>query len=264
VKSAPELTRHHGVNAVLHLFLSSVRAILADHFLGMYLYGSLASGDFRPDTSDIDFLVVTVDEISSDLIQALEVMHDRMNTGSFEWAKKLEGCYIPQLVLRRHNPGDRLRPCVNEGRFYLGYLGSDWVIQRCVLRESGIALAGPDPRRLIDEVSPCELKHAIHCFLREWWLPMLSNHDRLRSREYQAYAVLTMCRALHTLHHGTVISKQAAARWALQSLDQGWQSLILWASAWPRDVRRDRLRETRAFIRYAIECDHRLAGNRGT
>jgi hypothetical protein len=68
-----------------------------------------------------------------------------------------------------------------------------------------------------------------------------------------------MCRALHTLNNGTVISKQAAARWALHSLDEGWQSLILWASAWPREVQRDRLRETKSFIRYAIQRGDRLA-----
>jgi predicted nucleotidyltransferase len=52
-------TPYPDVNEVLLTLLDNVRAILGDYFTGMYLYGSLASGDFDPRRSDIDFLVVT-------------------------------------------------------------------------------------------------------------------------------------------------------------------------------------------------------------
>lgn len=32
--------------------------------------------------------------------------------------------------------------------------------------------------------------------------------------EYHAYAVISMCRALHALEHGTIASKPVAAKWA--------------------------------------------------
>jgi hypothetical protein len=73
-------------------------------------------------------------------------------------------------------------------------------------------------------------------FLREWWAPMLQDPDpRLHGGEYQAYAVLTMCRALYTLRHGDVVSKTAAARWAQEALGQPWEGLIERALAWRRD-----------------------------
>ncbi len=52
-------TPYPDVNAVLRLLLEGAQPILGDHFIGLYLYGSLASGDFNPQTSDIDFVVVT-------------------------------------------------------------------------------------------------------------------------------------------------------------------------------------------------------------
>jgi predicted nucleotidyltransferase len=72
-------TPYPDVNAVLLELLSGVQSILGNHFIGMYLDGSLASGDFDQD-SDVDFVVVTNDEISGDLFSALQAMHERIAT----------------------------------------------------------------------------------------------------------------------------------------------------------------------------------------
>ncbi len=44
-------TPYPDVNAVLHRLLAEVQAVLGERFVGLYLYGSLAGGDFDPDTS---------------------------------------------------------------------------------------------------------------------------------------------------------------------------------------------------------------------
>src|SRR6185503_19278272 len=97
-------TPYAEVNAVLHALLAEVQDVLGDRFVGMYLYGSLAGGDFNPHTSDIDFLVVTADELPQKLIAALEAMHARIASSGSKWAAKLEGAYLPQHALRRHDP----------------------------------------------------------------------------------------------------------------------------------------------------------------
>ena len=50
-------------NALLRELYTRVRELLGEQFVGMYLDGSLTSGGFDQD-SDIDFVVVTRDEIS--------------------------------------------------------------------------------------------------------------------------------------------------------------------------------------------------------
>ncbi len=246
-------TPYADVNAVLSELLAGVRVVLAEHFLGLYLYGSLASGDFNPETSDIDFLVVTTDEIPAEMISELELMHMRLMSSDLKWAIKLEGAYIPQQAIRRYGINNLPRPCINEGKFYLAPQGSDWIIQRHIIREQGVVLAGPAPRTLIDPVEPKDIRWSVLAYLNEWWAPMLDKPKRLHSSEYQAYAIVTMCRTLYTLQHGTIASKPVSARWAQERLGEDWVGLIEQGLAWRPGVEMERFNETVDFIRYTVE-----------
>jgi predicted nucleotidyltransferase len=247
------LTTYPEVNAALCALLDGARAVLGDHFSGLYLYGSLASGDFNPQTSDIDFVVVTDADLPDDSIRDLEMLHVRLWNSDLKWAAKLEGAYVSLATLRRHNPDAAPCPTVNEGKFYLDRLGSDWIIQRYILREYGAALCGPALSSSIDPVTPDDLRRAVANVLREWWQPMLADPAFIRNREYEAYATLTMCRALYALEHGDIVSKPTAARWALKTLNSRWAALIDRAMAWPHEPQSSQLSETLGFIRYALD-----------
>ncbi len=56
---------------VLERFIAGVQNALKANFVGAYLVGSLATGDFDLD-SDIDFLIVTNDELTDPEIQVLQ------------------------------------------------------------------------------------------------------------------------------------------------------------------------------------------------
>ena len=57
---------------------------------------------------------------------------------------------------------------------------------------------------------------------------MLDDPTWLRDGEsgYRSFAVITMCRVLHGLEHGTIVSKPNAVQWAREKLDNTWQQLI--------------------------------------
>lgn len=241
------------VAPTLNALLAALRETLSADFVGLYLYGSLASGDFDPQTSDIDFVAVTRDELDDAAIAALDAMHARLWQSGDPWAAKLEGSYIPQAALRRYNPTDPPRPTVNEGRFYLAPHAADWIIQRHILREHGVAVAGPPLRDLIDPVPAEDVRRAVRENLRDWWRPMLDNPARLGTPEYLAYAVLTMCRARYTLAHGDIASKPASARWAQAALAPRWRDLIARAAAWRPGVPFDRFDDVAAFMRETLD-----------
>lgn len=258
-------TPYAEVNKILNLLLTSLQDILGNELVGIYLYGSLSSGDFNPDTSDIDFLVVTTSTLSDKAIAELRSMHQRIWRSGLKWASKLEGSYIPKREIRRHNPHSTPCPTVNEGKFYLDQHGSDWIIQRHVIREQGTILAGPDPKTLIDPVSPDDIRRAVRGILNEWWFPMLEDPSWLKNHggEYHAFAILSMCRALHALEHGTIVSKPVAARWAQKELGDRWKQVIEQSLSQQRDDKdHDLYNEALAFIRFTMNTIHNRKNNR--
>ncbi len=246
-------TPYPDVNEVLILLLTNVKEILKDQFFGMYLYGSLSSGDFNPETSDVDFLVVTQEVLSEELIAQLDAMHQRTWATSLKRAGKLEGAYIYSELIRKHDPNGQACPTINEGKFYLDRPGSDWVIQRHIVRESGIILEGPDPKTFIDPVTPQDIRSCVMGVLKEWWFPMLEDPAWLRNKEDgdRAFAVITMCRVMHALETGTIVSKPKAIQWARTKLDSHWNQLIDKAVAVSEhQEQKIDLDQTLDFIRY--------------
>ncbi|HEY3290011.1 MAG TPA: aminoglycoside adenylyltransferase domain-containing protein [Anaerolineae bacterium] len=248
------------INALLRELLAGVQAALGDALVGLYLHGSLAYGDFEPQRSDIDFLVVTKEALASDAIARLKAMHARLTASGMKWASKLEGSYIPAQALRYYDPADCHHPALRaDGSFDIDGHGSEWVIQRYIIRAKGIAIAGPPPQMLIDPVTPEQLRGAAAGILFEWWEPQLTDHSRVRNSEYQAYAVLTMCRALYTLQFATVASKPVAAKWAQRVEGWRWSTLIDKALAWRHGDEMDYLGETLDLMRYTIETAQCMA-----
>ena len=244
------------VNEILNILLRDVQAILGRQFTGMYLHGSLAYGDFDLETSDIDFLVVTDGYLPVDTFSALKDMHARLFLGGLAWSQKLEGAYLPKTILRRHpslTAGPAPVPWLGvDGHFALETLGSDWIIQRGILRAKGLVLSGPPLAGLIDPVRAEDLLQAVRESLREWWSPPFPSPERFNNSAYQVYAILTMCRSWYVLALGRVASKPEAARWAMQSLGESWHALISTASAWRPGMEFNQREETLEFIRFTL------------
>lgn len=266
-----QFTPYPEVNLVLDVLVPEIQAILSDQFIGMYLYGSLAYGGFDVD-SDVDYVVVIQDDLSAAHFSDLQEMHARIATIDSWCATQLEGSYVPQHALRTFDPVRVLYYHIDRGRdeqlqrmeikdekTSRAWWGG-WVILRAVLLENGITLAGPAPAALIDPVPVEELRQANLADLHGWFEPMLADSAQLKIFGYQPYAVLTMCRLLHTHERGTIVSKQAAAQWAQERLGEPWKSLIdrAWEGRHHPEGKASsaEIRLTQDFIRYVLEHNH--------
>jgi len=266
-------TPYPEVNMVLTVLLSEVQAILGEQFIGFYLYGSLAYGGFDQD-SDVDFVVVTRDELPEILFSRLQALHARIATLKSWCATQLEGSYIPMQALQLYDPVHALHLHIDRGReerlqrmqlddpnLRRAWWGG-WVLLRAALREKGLRLAGPALETLIDPVSPEDLRLATLAILEGWAAPLLEHPAELAHCGYQSYTVLTLCRIIYTLEFGAIASKPVAARWAQTSLGEPWTVLIerTWAGrhnpglkALPEDID-----GTLAFIRFTLEYSKTL------
>lgn len=247
------MTPYPDVTEALDLVHSELTAVLGKNFVGLYLWGSLAAGDFDPCTSDIDLVAVPAEELVATTVPSLEAAYARITGTGLYWANRLEIDFIPERSFRRYDPADEERPRMDfEDGLVLQRQDSGGIIQRHLLRESGVTLAGPKPKSLIDPVSPDSLREAVRALLADKWSGRVRNRALLENQDYQAYAILTMCRMLYTLQHGSIVSKPVAARWALKSLDPPWRSLVQRALAWPRETGPAYLDEVRALIRFSF------------
>ena len=246
-------TPYHEVNLVLQTLLDNARAVLGDYFIGMYLYGSLASGDFDPGRSDIDFLVVTSEELPENLILDLKTMHTRIYESGPEWATKMSGAYIPIDAMRKYSPTSPSCPLINKDEFLVARPDIDWVIHRHILYTSGVVITGPPLQSIIDPVRPEQLQEAVLTLLRNNWTSLLHNTDIFLGAGHQPFVVLTMCRALYTWEHGAVVSKRLAAEWVREKSDRKWTKLINQAMAWHYGDPPGDIGQSQEFMRYILK-----------
>jgi hypothetical protein len=246
-------TGYPAVDALLARLLAGVRGALGDELVGFYVYGSLSLGDFDPESSDIDFLAATRGVLGDERLAALAALHHEIASSGLAYAERLEGSYIPLRALRRYDPADNEHPTIGmDWAFGIGPHKTNWIIERHILREHGRALYGPPPRDLIDPVGPDALRATTREILLGFWAEQLHGPEWLRTRAYQAFAILTMCRALNTLAEGTVLTKPAAAVWAKCALAPAWTPLIDRALDQRHDYAPDDMAEMLRFVAWAV------------
>jgi aminoglycoside adenylyltransferase-like protein/nucleotidyltransferase-like protein len=256
------------VNLVLDDFRARIQALLRSNFVGMYLVGSLALGDFDPSGSDIDFVVVTDTDIRDNLFDSLQDIHAQFAASGSPWAGKIEAIYVPRSALRHAAPNTSHYPQIEKGtRLFKAPLESGWVFQCVTIRDRGVVVAGPDPRTLVGSIDPQAMRSAAAEIAGLWleeaqndptWLPWL------RQRDAQTFVILTLCRLLYSLATESVASKPRAARWAQKALGEPWTTLIERTLAKQHEasnIAQSEEDETLAFIQFTLEqSKHSAAG----
>jgi predicted nucleotidyltransferase len=227
---------------VLESFVAAVQNALKANFVGAYLVGSLATGDFDLD-SDIDFLIVTREELTDTDVPLLQAVHLEIHNLQCYPAQHLEGSYISTHSLAGSDlVGVQPLWYVDNGSTLLERSVHDnqWHV-RWILRERAITLTGPDPKALIPPVSAEALRTEMLTSIEKIRTNFLAEIDKplgwCNTRFGQSFTVLTCCRMLHTLQSAAVKSKLAAVQWAQQSLDAEWRELIHQAWAERQGVR---------------------------
>jgi predicted nucleotidyltransferase len=252
---------------VLNLFVDEIAAELGGNLVGIYLVGSIASGDFDLD-SDVDFLVVTNTELTEANMKPLQDIQIKIHDMDCYPAKHLEGSYISISDLNNWS-------IVGQKKLYYFDNGSttyeqsthdnQWHV-RWILRQRGITLVGQKPETILPPIPLNELSNEIKTTMLQVKQLFENEIDRplsfFNSRFGQSFFVLTYCRMLHTLHTGTVQSKKAGMEWAKQVVNPKWVKLIDQAWKERKGVRfgvkigqraeSTALYETLEFIKYAV------------
>lgn len=243
------------INALLEQLVSNIHTILGDRLVGVYLFGSLVTGDFDRGSSDIDLLAATSADINEREFEALLAMHNDFAATHTYWAGRIEVLYLSVMGLKTFRTQRSQIAVISPGEpFHIKDAGDDWLINWYTVREKGIVLFGPPQETLIDPTSKEEYISSVRDYTHLWKERMQQPH----SRPSQAYAILTMCRALYAITYGEQVSKKRAALWTQQELPE-WSELIRnalkWRENWrDEDVDHDAtFAETKRFVYVMID-----------
>jgi Domain of unknown function (DUF4111)/Nucleotidyltransferase domain len=239
------------VAAVLGSIGDAIVTVTGSSLVGLYVFGSLATGDFDATVSDIDLIAVLADTPGEQLVARLRRMHADLARANPAWDDRIEVVYISAQGLATCRTGTSTIAVISSGEpFQVVQAGPDWILSWHPAREDGIRLLGPPIGSVIPPIPTAE-------FVRELRRYLAGFTNRIpddASPGAQAYAILTMCRGLYAIRFGERRSKRVAAAWAQQEFPR-WADLIRRALGWRQRQREpdgqdgaETVAETRSFV----------------
>ncbi len=192
---APDVSRHlnkfkHGLLAVVEL-------------RGLYLYGSLTTGDFSQASSDIDVLAITERRPDGAVLDRLGALHLDLARDGGAYAR-LNCLYVPDGTLA--DP-ERLHTYWYVDRF------TEWQVKVMTVAElthSGQALHGPWPPPGLPDVSPGELREHVCEQLASYWRPLTYRPRIWLQDKWVDFALVTLARTGALMHNDDLITKSQA------------------------------------------------------
>jgi predicted nucleotidyltransferase len=189
------------------LLLSLLRdgLVARGSLVGVYLYGSLATGDFSPARSDIDVIVMVEREPDKAAIQELRQLHLGLASpgGAVD---RLHCLYVP--VETAADPA-RLHA------YWFGDRMTKWqlkVMTQAELAAVGVAFHGPWPPPGIKPVPTRDVQAAVHQEISGYWRRIARKRKHWLQDDWVDHGLIVLPRAEAVLTTGDLITKAEAIR----------------------------------------------------
>lgn len=228
-----ELARQRkALQPLLDELRDGIAGVLGERLLGLYLYGSLATGGFEAELSDIDLLAVVATPLDGREFEALKAMHREFAVRHPAWDDRIEVLYVAREALRTFRTERSPITVISPGEpLNTKDAGIDWLMNWYLVREYGETLHGPPPETFIEPVTLDEFKDSLRDYLQE----KADEMHALTGRGAQAYTILTACRTLFTCKTGEQPSKEEAARWVAARHPE-WTAFLAEVMEWRRTM----------------------------
>jgi predicted nucleotidyltransferase len=218
---------------VLARLAADLVKVLGGELLSLAPHGSWALGDFNPDRSDIDVLVVLATDPTAATQASLHELHARLATDFPEWDGRVEVEYVSVEAITAVVQGtDESHPLISVGGgepFHEDQASRRYLLNWAAALQADRPIAGAAPSTVLPAIER-RLVHLVvleHVRASARWMAEIQ-HPRAGD---QAYTVLTLCRAAEAVATGRQLSKLAAARVGRSRFPE-WSALIDWAQDW--------------------------------
>jgi streptomycin 3"-adenylyltransferase len=211
ILDAPAHTNH-----LLDEIVASMKRLLGDNLVGVYLHGSLAMGSFNPNSSDVDFLVVTKTKLSPELRRSLA-------TSMIELTKHAPAKGIEMSVFTLEALRNFMYPTPYEFHFSNVWIeryqndevdltddnkvDADLAAHLTITKARGVALYGEPIEVVFPDIPTQQYTDSIVADAKSILDDMTSD---------PVYNVLNLCHVWAYLEEGKITSKKEGGEWALQ------------------------------------------------
>jgi hypothetical protein len=171
--------------------------------VGVYVYGSLVTGDFSPARSDIDVVVMLDREPDEAAVQELGKVHAEV--ARFGGAAAQLHCLY--IAAEHGSDPDRLCP------YWFGDRMTQWqmkVMTQAELASVGVALHGPWPPPGIRPIPVADIQAAVLEEMRGYWRRFARKRKRWLEDDTVDHALVVLPRAEAVLVRGDLITKGEA------------------------------------------------------
>lgn len=242
-------------NEIAEEYLAALKSLPKLNIIGLYLYGSLVSGDFNEETSDIDLLIVIDHDVNPAVLTLVNNFHASFFASHEAWQTRFDVAYISENALRNFKTqpsevivgsGDEPLTIVEAPEYYL----IDWY----KVQEHSLALYGPKATILIPHISAGEFSQVIYNYMHTW----RDGVGDAKNRGAQAYIILTLSRSLYAYKFAKHVSKRIGAEWAKSEYPE-WSVVIDTALKWSRIDQKDDIndeafqKQTAEFVQFILE-----------
>jgi hypothetical protein len=247
----------NGAAAAIDRYLDAADAAVPGLVVGLHVVGSLALGDYAPERSDIDVVVIV--DIEPDAAQRSHFAEIHRVV-----ATRIDGPYLTpaQLALLPAEIGPV--PFHVDGHFRIGECHEVSPITWAILADDAITVRGDAPAVTRDDAAVRAFSAAN---LAEYWaswartiealIAETADDERIEARMLE-WGVLGAARVHCAAHTGRVVSKSVAGDYALEQFDGVWHDVItraLKARAGTLDeVRVGDLRAACAFVQLLVQA----------
>ena len=170
---------------------------------GLYLYGSLTTGDFSPASSDIDVLAVTEGRPEGAVLDRLRALHLDLASRGGPYTR-LNCLYVPD--------GTLADPEMLHRYWYMDRF-TQWqlkVMTVAELRHSGQALHGPWPPPGLPHVTTGEVSGHVRDALTGYWRRLTHRPGVWLHDKWVDFALVTLARSAAVIRDGALITKSQA------------------------------------------------------
>src|SRR5438552_2138897 len=120
-------TPYADINELLDLLLAWMQSILGKKLIGLYVFGSLVTGDFDYASSDIDLVAAISADLDEKEFESLKVMHADIALNHKQWDDRIEVGYLSVENLQKSTLQGKIALISPGEPFHVKEPGNDWI-----------------------------------------------------------------------------------------------------------------------------------------